>query len=194
MEAPVRPGGSAAVRRSVTLAIRSNRAGTEGFLKEITAAIHAVNPSLPLAKVRTLNDVYRLSMARTSFALVLLGIAGAMALTLAIVGVYGVLAYAVAQRRREVSIRVALGAEPGMVRALFVRHGLKLTCVGGTIGLASAAGLSRWISSLLFGITPFDPVKYGVSGTIILAAAITASYLPARRAASVDPMETLRSH
>lgn len=193
VEAPTRPGGTAAVRRSVTVAIRSNRAGTEGFLREIKEAIHAVHPNLPLAKVRTLNDVYKLSMARTSFAVVLLGIAGAMALTLAIIGVYGVLAYAVAQRRREVGIRVALGAEPGMVKMLFVRQGLILTCVGGAIGLASAAGLSRWVSSLLFGIRPLDPFTYAVSGAIILAAAMLASYVPARGAASVDPMETLRS-
>ncbi|MBZ5600798.1 MAG: ABC transporter permease [Acidobacteriia bacterium] len=191
--AAAQPGTPAAVRRSVTLAIRSNRAATESFLREITAAIHAVNPNLPLAKVRTLNDVYRGSMARTSFALVLLGIAGAMALTLAVVGVYGVLAYAVAQRRREMSIRVALGAEPGLVQALFVRQGLMLACAGGALGLCSAAALSRWISSLLFGVAPLDPLTYGVSGAIILAAAVTASYIPARRAASVDPMETLRS-
>ena len=193
VEAPTRPGRATAVRRGVTLAMRSNRAGTESFLREITAAIHAVSPNLPLAKVRTLNEVYRGSMARTSFALVLLGIAGAMALLLAIVGVYGVLAYAVAQRRREVSIRVALGAEPGMVKALFVRQGLVLACAGGVIGLFSAAALSRWISSLLFGVTPLDPVTYGVSGAMILAAALTASYIPARRAACMDPMETLRS-
>lgn len=116
-----------------------------------------------------------------------------MALTLAIVGVYGALAYAVAQRRREVGIRVALGAEPGMVKRLFVRQGLLLTCVGGVIGLASAAGLARWISSLLFGVAPLDPLTYAVSGAIILAAALTASYIPARRAALVDPTETLRS-
>jgi predicted permease len=180
-------------RRRVTLAVRSNRAGTESFIREITAAVHAVNSGLPLANVRTLNDVYRLSMARTSFALVLLGIAGAMALALSIIGVYGVLAYAVAQRRREVSIRVALGAEPGMVKSLFLRQGLVLVCIGGVIGLFSAAALSRLISSVLFGVTPLDPLTYGASGAIILAAAITASYIPARRAASVDPMETLRS-
>ncbi len=187
-----RPGGAAAVRRGVTFAIRSERAGTEAFLREVTAAIHAVNSSLPLAKVRTLNGVYRLSMARTSFALVLLGIAGAMALTLAIVGVYGVLAYAVAQRRHEVGIRLALGAEPRALKWLFVRKGLILNCVGGAIGLALAGGLSRWISSLLFGITPLDPLTYAASGALIASAAMAASYFPARQAASVDPMETIR--
>jgi predicted permease len=181
------------VRRSVIFAIRSRRAGTEGFLKEITAKIHAVDSNLPLARVRTLSEVYRLSMARTSFALVLLGVSGAMALTLAIIGVYGVLAYAVAQRRREVGIRVALGAEPGMVKALFLRQGLILTCLGGVIGLASAGGLSRWTSSLLFGVKPIDPLTYGISGAVILAAAVIASYIPARRAASLNPIETLCS-
>jgi predicted permease len=190
---PVQPGSSAGVRRSVTFAIRSERAGTEGFVREIAAAIHAVNASLPLAKVRTLNDVYRQSLERTSFAVVLLGIAGAMALTLAIVGVYGVLAYAVAQRRREVSIRLALGAEPRVLKWLFVRKGLILNCIGGIIGLALAGGLSRWISSLLFGVTPLDPLTYITSGVLIAIAAMTASYVPARKAASVDPIQTLRS-
>ncbi len=193
VQPPVRPGGPAIVRRAVTFAIRSERAGTEAFLREVAAAIHAINPNLPLAKVRTLNDVYRQSMAHTSFALVLLVIAGAMALTLAIVGVYGVLAYAVAQRRHEVGIRIALGAEPRALKWLFVRKGLILNCIGGIIGLALAGGLSRWISSLLFGITPLDPLTYVASGALIGAAAMAASYVPARQAASVDPMETLRS-
>jgi predicted permease len=179
--------------RGATFAIRSERAGTEAFLREVAAAIHAVNPSLPLAKVRTLNDVYRRSLARTSLTLILLGIAGAMALALATVGVYGVLAYAVGQRRREVGIRLALGAEPRALQWLFVRKGLMLNCAGGVIGLALAGGLSRWISSLLFGITPLDPVTYLASGTLIAAAVMIASYVPARQAASVDPMETLRS-
>jgi predicted lysophospholipase L1 biosynthesis ABC-type transport system permease subunit len=193
VEPPVRPGGPATVRRGVTFAIRSERAGTEAFVREVTAAVHAVNPSLPLARMRTLNDVYRRSMARTSFALVLLGIAGAMALILAIVGVYGVLAYSLALRRREVSIRLALGAEPRVLKWLFVRKGLILNCVGGVIGLALAGGLSRWISSLLFGITPLDSLTYVASGALISAAAAAASYIPARQAASVDPIETLRS-
>jgi putative ABC transport system permease protein len=179
--------------RGATFAIRSKRAGTEAFLREVAAAIHAANPNLPLARVRTLNHVYRRAMARTSFALGLLGIAGGVALTLAIVGVYGVLAHAAAQRRREVSIRLALGGEPRVLKWLFVRKGLFLNCVGGIGGLALAGGLSRWISSLLFGITPLDPLTYVSSGVLITAAALAASYVPARRAASVDPMETLRS-
>ncbi len=178
--------------RGITVAIRSERTGAEGFLREIAAQIHAVNPNLPLARVRTLNDVYRLSMAQTSFALVLLGIAGAMSVTLAIVGVYGILAFAVAQRRHEVGIRLALGAEPRAVKWLFLRKGLVLNCIGGIVGLALAAGLSRWMASLLFGVKPLDPLTYLASGAVISAAAMTASYIPARRAASVDPMETLR--
>lgn len=181
------------VRRNVAFAIRSGRAGADGFLKEIAAKIHGVDSSLALVKVRTLDDLYRLSMARTSFALVLLGIAAAMALTLATVGVYGVLAYAVAQRRHEVGIRVALGAEPGMIKALFIRRGLVLASTGGIIGLFSAAALSRWISVLLFGVKSVDYLSYGVSGVLIVAAAVAASYIPARRAASLNPMETLRN-
>jgi predicted permease len=179
--------------RGVTFAIRSERAGTEAFLREVASAVHAVNPSLPLAKTRTLNDVYRRSMAHTSFALVLLGTAGAMALALAIVGVYGVLAYAVGQRQHEVGIRLALGAEPGALKWLFVSKGLALNFAGAVGGLALAVVLSRWISSLLFGITPLDPLTYIAAGVLISAAALAASYVPARRAASVDPMETLRS-
>ncbi len=181
------------VRRGVAFALRSRRAGTEGFRKEIAAAIHTVDSSLPLARVQTLNDLYRLSIARTSFALVLLGIAAAMSLALALIGVYGVLAYAVAQRRREIGIRVALGAEPAMVKSLFLRQGLILTSIGGALGLVSAGALSRWISSLLFGIAPIDPLTYAVSGALIFAAALSATYIPARRAASLNPMETLRS-
>jgi putative ABC transport system permease protein len=190
---PYQPGAAPTIRRSVSFAIRSRRAGTAGFLKEMKASVHAVDSSLPLAQLQTLNELYKLSMARTSFALVLLGIAAAMALTLAIIGVYGVLAYAVAQRRREVSIRVALGAEPGMVKALFMRQGLILTCVGGAIGLILARALSRWLSSLLFGVTPIDPLTYSVAGALILAAALSATYIPVRRAVSLDPMEALRS-
>ena len=190
---PVRPDGAAVVRRAVTFAIRSPRAGTAAFVGELTAAVHAVNGNVPLAKVRTLGEVYRLSTARTSFTLVLLGIAAAVALSIAIVGVYGVLAYAVTQRRQELGIRAALGSRPETLAFLFVRQGLAVTCAGGAIGLASAAVVSRWTSSLLFGVPATDPITYLVSAAVIAGAALAASYIPARRAARANPMETLRA-
>lgn len=98
-----------------------------------------------------------------------------------------------AERRHEVGIRLALGAEPGAVRSLFVRQGLLLTSVGGLLGLIAAVALSRWISSLLFGVKPLDPLTCAISVAALAASAMVASYLPARRAASLDPMETLRS-
>jgi len=180
------------VRRGVAFALRSSRAGTEGLLKEIAKKVHAVDSSLPLVKVRTLSDLNRLTMERRSFTLVLLGIAAGMAVTLSIIGVYGVLAYAVALRRKEISIRVVVGAEPRTIKALFLRQGLTLTCLGGVVGLVFALGASHWMSSLLFGVAPADPLTFGVSGAVILAAASAASYVPSRRAASLNPVEGLR--
>ena len=185
--------GSTTVRRAVTVAIRSSRAGSQAFLKEVAAAVHAVNASVPLADVRTLEDAYRRSMAQTSFAVTLISIAAAMALALAVLGVYGVLAYTVARRRREVGIRLALGAQPGAVRALFVRQGLLLTSLGGMVGLVCSATLSGWISPLLYDVAALDPLTYVVSTAALAAGAILASIVPASRAASVDPMSTLRS-
>ena len=131
-------------------------------------------------------------MAQTSFALVMLAIAAGMALVLGVVGVYGVIAYTVEQRRREVGIRMALGAPAAAVKRMFLRRGLLLACAGIALGLAVAAAFSRLMSSLLFGVTPFDPATYAATATALLVAAIAATYIPARRAASVDPMETLR--
>jgi ABC-type antimicrobial peptide transport system permease subunit len=131
-------------------------------------------------------------MARTSFSLVLLGIAGAMALLLGIVGIYGVLAYAVTQRRREVGIRVALGAAPRTVKRMFVYRGMILAGVGIAVGAALAAGLTRLMSSLLFGVTPVDAITFAAAAAVLVVASLAASYIPARRAAAVDPVETLR--
>jgi len=131
-------------------------------------------------------------MAQTAFALAMLAIAGGMALLLGVIGVYGVIAYTVEQRRREVGIRMALGAPAAAVQRMFLRRGLWLAGVGITLGLAAAAAFSRLMSSLLFGVTPFDPATYGATATALLAAAMAATYIPARRAASVDPVDTLR--
>jgi ABC-type antimicrobial peptide transport system permease subunit len=140
-----------------------------------------------------MRDVYDQSMARTSFTLVMLGIAGAMALVLGIVGIYGVMSYAVSQRRREIGIRLALGAQQPALRRMFVGHGLRLSAVGVAVGLCASAGLMRLMKSLLFGISPLDPVTYAAVPMVLAAAAMIASYLPARRAASVDPVEALRA-
>jgi ABC-type antimicrobial peptide transport system permease subunit len=123
----------------------------------------------------------------------MLGIAGAMATMLGLVGIYGVISYTVSQRTREIGIRVALGGEPGALQWLFVRHGLTLAGAGTLIGLAAAAGLTRLLKSVLFGISPVDPLTYTAVALLLVAATVLASYLPARRAAAVDPVETLRA-
>jgi putative ABC transport system permease protein len=181
------------VRRTMTFVVRSDRAGTESFLTQVQQAVWSANSNLPLASVRTMQDVYDQSMARTSFTLVMLAIAGSMALVLGIIGIYGVLSYAVSQRRREIGIRLALGAQPGELKRMFVRHGLVLAAIGVAIGLAAAAGLTRLMSSLLFGIKPLDPLTYAAGALLLGLAAALASYLPARRAAAVDPVEALKS-
>ncbi|HTA71343.1 MAG TPA: ABC transporter permease [Bryobacteraceae bacterium] len=186
------PGPLDAVR-SVTFVVRSDRTGSEGFLNQVRQAVWSVNPNLPLASVRTMREIYDRSLARTSFTLVMLGIAGAMALVLGIIGIYGVISYAVSQRRREIGIRLALGAQPGELRRMFVRHGLVLAGIGVAIGLVAATGLMRLMKSLLFGISPLDPVIYAAVPIVLVMAAVLASYLPARRAAVVDPVEALRA-
>jgi predicted permease len=179
--------------RVVTFAIRSNRAGDESFLAQVRQAVWSVNASLPTTSMRTMQEIYDRSLARTSFTLVMLAIAGGMALLLGIVGIYGVIAYAVSQRRREIGIRAALGAPQYELKRMFVRYALGLAGIGAVIGLAAAAGLMRLMQSLLFGITPLDPLTYGSVPVVLLVAALLASYLPARRAAAVDPVETLRA-
>jgi len=179
--------------RTVTFVVRSDRTGTEGFLNEVRQAVWSVNSSLPVASVRTVQEVYDQSLARTSFTLVMLGIAGAMALVLGIIGIYGVMSYAVSQRRREIGIRLALGAQQGELRRMFIFSGLTLAGIGVAIGLGAAVGLMRLMKSLLFGISPLDPLTYVAVPLVLVAAAVLASYLPARRAAAVDPVEALRA-
>jgi ABC-type antimicrobial peptide transport system permease subunit len=178
--------------RGVIYVVRSERTGTEAFLNEMRQAVWSVAPSLPVAP-RTMRDVYDRSLARTSFTLVMLAIAASMALLLGVVGIYGVVSYAVSQRRREIGIRSALGAQRGELQRMFVRHGLVLAGVGIAIGLGAAAGLTRLMSSLLYGITPLDPLTYAVVPVILGVVTVVASYLPARRAASADPVEALRA-
>lgn len=179
--------------RSVTFAVRSSQAGTQGFLKGIEDAVWSVNAELPVASLRTMQEIYSTSLARTSFTLVMLAIAGAMALSLGIVGIFGVIAYSVAQRKREIGIRLALGAQRGELRWMFVRSALLLAGSGVLLGLVAAVGVTHTMTSLLFGISPLDPPTYIAVIGLLLSAAAMAAYLPARRAAAVDPVQALRA-
>jgi predicted permease len=193
MPSPFGPAGGTDVWRTATFAVRSDRTGTETFVNQLRQAVWSVNSSLPVAEVRTMQEIYDGSLARTSFTLVMLAIAGGMALILGIIGIYGVMSYGVSQRRREIGIRLALGAQRGELTRMFVRSGLVLAGIGVVIGLGAAAGLTRLMKSLLFGISPLDPVTYLAVPLILASAAIVASYLPARRAAAVDPVQALKA-
>jgi len=178
--------------RFVTFVIHTNRAGTTGFLNEMQQAVWSVNGNVPLATVQTMQILYSQSLARTSFTLTMLAIAGSMALALGILGIYGVISYTVSQRTREIGIRLALGAQKSELKWMFVRSALVLTGVGVAIGVSVAAGVMQLMKSLLFGISPLDPFTYVMVPLILVMAAAVASYLPACRAAMVDPVEALR--
>ena len=180
-------------RRTAYFALRSGRAGTQTFINEMQRAVWSVNSNLPVAAISTMQDIYSESMARTSFTLVMLAIAGTMALVLGIIGIYGVISYTVSQRTREIGIRLALGAQKSELKWMFVRSALVLTATGVTIGVGSAAGLMQLMRSLLFGTSPLDPLTYLAVLLVLAVSAVMASYLPARRAAAVDPVDALRA-
>ena len=186
-------GGQAFVQRSLAYTIRSSRLQSPGFLGEVQQAVWGVNPNLPLARVRTLQQIYDQSMAQTQFVLVILGIAASVTLLLGLVGIYGVIAYIVSQRRREVGIRMALGAQGESVQRIFVSRGLTLAAMGLALGLTGAAALMRLLSSFLFGVNPFDPLTYVAVATGLGLVALIATWLPARQATRIDPMLALRA-
>jgi predicted permease len=179
--------------RPAMFALRSSRAGTQSFLSEIERAVWSVNADLPVASPRTMQDIYSKSMARTSFTLVMLAIAAAMALALGIVGIYGVISYTVSERTREIGIRMALGAQKGELRWMFVRSALALTGVGILIGMGAAAAVARLLRTLLFGVSPFDPLSFAAVPLILVVAAAVASFLPACRVAGVNPVDALKA-
>jgi putative ABC transport system permease protein len=180
------------VRRAVTFTIRSARAGNESLLAQVREAIQAVNADVPLTRVRTLGNVYDGTLATTTFTLVMLALAAGIALFLGIVGIYGVIAYAVTHRRREIGIRIALGAAHRDVKLMFVRQGMLLGAIGVAIGIAGAALVTRLMATLLFGTSPLDPMTFALVSAGLVAVAGLASYLPAHAATGVDPVRTLR--
>jgi predicted permease len=185
------PGDS--VERGIAYVIRTPRAGSSALSQEIRRAVTAVNASLPLAEVKTLQSVYEQSLARTSFTLMLLGIAGAMALILGVVGIYGTISFSVAQRTREVGIRLALGSSAREVTGMFIRQALTDTGAGLLCGLVAALALSQLMQSVIYGVSPADPVTYVAASTALVIAAGLASYLPAHRATRINPVEALRA-
>jgi predicted permease len=181
------------VRREVAYVVRSPRAGSASLVKEMQRGVWSVDAEIPLADPTTVGELYRKSMARTSFTLVLLCVAGCMALVLGIVGLYGVISYAVSQRTREIGIRMALGAQPRELTTMFVKQGLRLSGIGVVCGLVLAFAAMRLMSSLLFGVSTRDPWTYAGSIACVITISWVACYLPSRRAATIDPVNTLRA-
>jgi predicted permease len=185
-------GDAVAVRRSISYIVRSKRAQSESLLADVRQAVWSMNPNLPLANVRTLQEIYDKSLARTSFTLVMLAIAGAMALLIGMVGIYGVISYAVSQRQREIGTRMALGAQQSDVIRLILSEGMAVILIGLGIGVGGSLASTRFLSSLLFGVSATDPLTFG--GVVILLAmvALAACWIPARRAVRVNPIVALR--
>ncbi len=179
--------------RGFTIMVRSSRTGSSGFVSALSRAVWSVNPNLPLASVRTMREVYNKSLARASFALVMLAIAGASALLLGIGGIYGVISYAISQRTREVGIRRALGSQNSQITVMFLAQAARLTVTEIACGLLVALGVTRFMSSLLFEVKAADPWTYAIVAIVLAAAALVAGYIPALRANGIDPIEALRA-
>ena len=181
------------VNRNPAFAIRSRRTGTQSFAIEVQQAIWSVDPTLTISQIRSLRQIVDESLARTSFTLVMLAIAGAMALVLGVIGIYGVISYSVSQRTREIGIRTALGATASSLQSMFVQHALLLAGIGVAIGLSASFVMTSLMKSMLYDISPRDPLTFGLVPMLLVAAALAASFLPARRATRVAPVEALRN-
>jgi predicted permease len=155
-------------------------------------AVRAVDPSLAVSRVKLMSDLVSASLAPRRFVVTLLGIFSCLALLMAVIGLYGVISYSVTQRTQEIGIRMALGAQPSGVLSLVIAEGMQLAGIGAAIGLVASLILSRILKNQLFEVSAFDPLTFLVTALVLMAAALLATYLPARRATRVDPMEALR--
>jgi predicted permease len=180
------------IRRFVVFAIRTPRAGSESLMKDVRQAVWSVDANLPLTDIHTQDYYFQKSISRTSFTLVMLAIAAAIALLLGIVGLYGVIAYSASQRTREIGIRIALGAQRNTITTMFVRQGMLLAAGGIGCGLLLAFAATRFLKSLLFQVSPVDPITYALACIALCGSACLASYIPSRRTAAVNPVEALR--
>ena len=179
--------------RNINVFMRHDRGGNPDLQAGVRRIVRDFDPNLPLVRVQALQDYATLSLLPQRLAASIAGSLGSVALLLAAIGLYGVMAYSVASRSREIGIRMALGADaPGVVR-LMLSQGLRLVAIGGGVGLAAAAGLAQVLSGFLFGVSPLDPAAYGMAVGTLAVVAIIATYLPARRAARIDPLRALRT-
>jgi putative ABC transport system permease protein len=159
---------------------------------ELRRVIQGIDPQLPIANIRPMNDVASTALAQQRFNMTLIGVFASVALTLTMVGLYGLLGYQVAQRTRDIGVRMALGARRGDVLRMVVTRGLTLTLAGMVIGVAGSLGLGRFLKTLLFGVTPTSPWVFTTVAVVLLVVAFLASVIPARRAMRVDPVIALR--
>ena len=192
-EAPVQTYEPLAHRpfNEVTLVVRTT--GDPAALgNAVRAAVVGIDPDQPVSNIRTVASVVSDSVARERFAAILLGIFATVALVLAVIGIYGVMAYSVAQRTHEMGIRMALGAEAADVRRLVVFHGMRLALAGVGVGVLASFAAARALGSLLFGVSAIDPMTFAVSPILLAGAALVATYVPACRATRIDPLLALR--
>lgn len=185
-------GAGSETRRQMTFLVRAEPAAHDALLPQIQEVIRAEAPGAPMAGTGTLGEVVDASLARTSFTLVMLGIAAGVALLLGAIGLYGIISYTMSHRTREIGIRMAIGAQSAEVSRMVVGEGMVLAGVGIGIGVVGAFAATRLMQSLLFGVAPVDVPTYGAAAVILAGVAVLASWIPARRAARVDPVEALR--
>jgi predicted permease len=190
--ATVGPAEDPVAARGMDAAIRTS-ADPRAFIAVLRREVAAINARIPVSNPRPMEDVFGAAMARTSFTVAMLGAASGIALLLGLVGIYGVISYIVAQRTREIGVRMAMGATAPAIRGMVVRQGLLLAVLGVGIGLVAALALSRVMESLLFGVSAVDLLTYFTVAVSLVGVAAMASWIPARRAAGVDPATALRS-
>jgi predicted permease len=190
---PLSLGTTAAPRtvRTVDILVKTSGSPIQS-IPLIRRELRVLNPRIPLSNPRTMQDVLDRALAPTSFTMTMLGAASGIALLLGLVGIYGVISYVVSQRTREIGVRMAMGATGPSVRGMVVRLGVVLAGAGVVLGLLVAGGMSRVMSSLLFGVSPLDPLTFGAVAVALMAVAALASWIPAQRAAGVDPSRALR--
>jgi predicted permease len=177
--------------RAMNIVVRG-RGDAESLTPAIRQQISEIDPDLPMYGVRTMDDRVDASLARRRFSMLLLTLFACLALGIASVGVYGVIAYLVSQGVREIGIRLALGATPRRILGMIVGQGMRVALTGVAVGLAGSLVLTRFMRGLLFGVGERDPLTFVVTPALLAAVALAATYIPARRAARIDPIESLR--